>query len=451
MMTDTIAAIITAPGKSAVGIVRMSGPDVYDIAERLDEKHRRFEEVPSHTAHYGWVVDANQTARIDEVLFLVMKAPRSYTGEDVIEVHCHGGSAALGAILHAVFALGARPADAGEFSRRAFLNGKLDLTRAEAVMDIIDAPAEQALHIATEQKRGWLADEVIALRDELIELIAFLQADLDYPEDDIERLTRDEYIARAEALLNTLDGRLRSAERGRRLREGLHIAIAGRPNVGKSSLLNALIGRERAIVTDVPGTTRDVVSESIDVRGIPIRISDTAGIRQTDDVVEKIGVDLAKQSLEDADLALFVYDAAVGRTAEDEAIYAQVADRTHLIIANKIDLCSDMTTLPAGAIAVSARARTGLDALSDALYDHLVAGTDDSVDRHYVTNLRHVALLEQARDDLRAFIEGVQAGITEDMLVIDLQHAWEILGLVTGETASDDLIDTIFSRFCLGK
>lgn len=450
-VSDTIAAVITAPGRAAVGIIRLSGPDAVAIAAGLYEGRADLAQAATHTIHYGWVCEG--TRRVDEALFLLMRAPASYTGEDVVEIQCHGGSVSTQEILRLVLQRGARLADAGEFTKRAFINGKLDLTRAEAVMDIVEAESDAALAQAVAQKSGLLEARIREARERLLELVAFIQADLDYPEDDIERLTDDELAVRTGAVRADLAMLLATARRGRVIREGIRMVIMGAPNVGKSSLLNALLGRDRAIVTDIAGTTRDVVTEHLTIHGVPVEILDTAGIRETDDAIEAIGVERAQQASREADLVLYVIDASRGASAEDEAQLAALGGKAVLLVANKSDLAPE-AALPAGytSVRTCAKMAEGIAALEDAIAGCILSdarvGTGDAV---VVSNARHIALLERCKGDLESFLDGLEMGMSKDILVIDLQNAWENLGLITGDTASEDLIDTIFSKFCLGK
>ena len=335
-VSDTIAAVITAPGRAAVGIIRVSGPEAVEMAAEVYEGRADLRTAQTHTIHYGWVVDAGR--RIDEALFLLMRSPASYTGEDVVEIQCHGGTVSTQEILRLLLRKGARLADAGEFTKRAFINGKLDLTRAEAVMDIVDAESDAALAQAVAQKSGLLETRIRDARERVLELVAFIQADLDYPEDDIERLTDDELAVRVGDVRADLAILIATAQRGRIYREGIKMVIMGAPNVGKSSLLNALLGRDRAIVTDIAGTTRDVVTEHLTIHGVPVEILDTAGIRATDDAIEAIGVERAQAASQEADLVLYVIDASKGVAEADLENLRALSDQAVLLLANKSDL-----------------------------------------------------------------------------------------------------------------
>lgn len=450
-VSDTIAAVITAPGRAAVGIIRVSGPEAVEMAAEVYEGRADLRTAQTHTIHYGWVVDAGR--RIDEALFLLMRSPASYTGEDVVEIQCHGGTVSTQEILRLLLRKGARLADAGEFTKRAFINGKLDLTRAEAVMDIVDAESDAALAQAVAQKSGLLETRIRDARERVLELVAFIQADLDYPEDDIERLTDDELAVRVGDVRADLAILIATAQRGRIYREGIKMVIMGAPNVGKSSLLNALLGRDRAIVTDIAGTTRDVVTEHLTIHGVPVEILDTAGIRATDDAIEAIGVERAQAASQEADLVLYVTDASKGVAEADLENLRALSGKAVLLLANKSDL-APQAVLPEEwqSVRICAKHGDGIAELEDAIAGCILSdarvGTGDAA---VVSNARHLALLERCKGDLESFLDGLEMGMSKDILVIDLQNAWENLGLITGDTASEDLIDTIFSKFCLGK
>lgn len=452
---ETIAQVVTAPGKGAVGIVRISGEAARAIGDALYEGRARLSEAESHTIHYGWVRRPDGT-RIDEALFMTMWAPRTYTGEDVVEIQCHGGTVATQEVLRAVLEAGAVPAEAGEFSRRAYLNGKLDLTRAEAIMDLVEAKNATMLQLAAAQKHGLLETKIEALREELLALIAYLQADIDFPEDDIERLDVATYGARAEDIMHELRSLIASGERGRIYKEGITLAIAGRPNVGKSSLTNALLGRQAAIVTDIPGTTRDVLRNRLTIGGLSVELLDTAGLRETADPVEAIGVALAEEAVQEADYLIYVLDGTRDVAPEDLDFLARHEAAKVLLVENKADLYETPTALPAPydarpVLRLSAKTGEGMAELERAVAALALAGTPETDDSFYVTNLRHLTLLEGALADMDSFRDGMACGISADFAVIDLQHAWVYLGLIVGAVAEDDLMNEIFSRFCLGK
>ncbi len=459
LQQDTIAALVTAVGESSVGIIRISGPEARMIANGIYKGKTDFLTAESHTVHYGYVYDKKQDKKIDEAIFLLMCGPRSFTGEDVVEVQCHGGMVVLKQVLQLILSSGARLAEQGEFSKRAFLNGRLDLAQAESIMDIVQAKTERGVDLALSQLQGSLSGMVKSLRADLLELIAFIQADIDYPDDDIERLTSEQFEARTINLQGQIAAVLQNAQKGKMIRDGLRVVIAGKPNVGKSSLLNALLGHERAIVTDIPGTTRDVIEEYINLNGVPLKIVDTAGIRETDNVVEQIGVDKAQQFVKNADLVLYVVDAVQGLTEEDHKMLADIQDQHVIYLMNKSDMGiteqvrADFADAIGGAsvLEISAREQIGLDKLEQSILDLFFSGTLEVQNDIMVTNVRHIQILEESAAHLAGFLTGLQLGMSVDFLVIDLQNAWEKLGKITGETVEEDLLDQIFSKFCLGK
>lgn len=456
---DTIAALVTAVGESSVGIIRISGPQAVEIAKKIYQGGSDLQKAQSHTIHYGYVYDWRQQKKIDEALFLLMRGPRSFTGEDVVEVQCHGGMVVLKQVLQLILLSGARLAEAGEYSKRAFLNGRLDLAQAESIMDIVQAKTERGVDLALSQLQGTLSVMVKALRADLLELIAFIQADIDYPDDDIERLTAQQFADRVSALQGQVEAVLQNAQKGKMIRDGLRVVIAGKPNVGKSSLLNALLGQERAIVTDIPGTTRDVIEEYINLNGIPLKIVDTAGIRETDNVVEQIGVDKAQQFVRSADLVLYVIDGVQGLTEQDQQLMADLKNQPVIYLLNKSDLgISDIVRQQVSdaishesMLEISAQEKNGLEQLEQKITDLFFAGTLEVSNQILVTNVRHIQILEESLAHLAGFLSGLELGLSVDFLVIDLQNAWEKLGKITGETVEDDLLDQIFSKFCLGK
>lgn len=456
---DTIAALVTAVGESSVGIIRISGPQAVSVAEKIYLGSSDLQTAQSHTIHYGYVYDWRQQKKIDEALFLLMRGPRSFTGEDVVEVQCHGGMVILKQVLQLILLSGARLAEAGEYSKRAFLNGRLDLAQAESIMDIVQAKTERGVDLALSQLQGTLSVMVKALRADLLELIAFIQADIDYPDDDIERLTAQQFAERVSALQGQVEAVLQNAQKGKMIRDGLRVVIAGKPNVGKSSLLNALLGQERAIVTDIPGTTRDVIEEYINLNGIPLKIVDTAGIRKTDNIVEQIGVDKAQQFVRNADLVLYVIDGVQGLTEQDKKLMADLQNQPVIYLLNKSDLgISDAVRQQVfdaighePMLEISAQEKNGLEQLEQKINDLFFSGTLEVSNQILVTNVRHIQILEESLSHLAGFLNGLELGLSVDFLVIDLQNAWEKLGKITGETVEDDLLDQIFSKFCLGK
>lgn len=452
-LPDTIAAIATALGPGAVAIVRLSGPQAVAIADRLFRAGGgRLPRVPlaarpSHGVHHGWLVDPADGEPVDEVLALVMRGPRSFTGEDVVELQTHGGAAA-GAVLALVLAQGARLAAAGEFAKRAFLSGRLDLAQAEAVGDVVSARTERALALAVGQLEGRLSRAVGEVRRGLVGLLARLEAAIDYPHE-IEDVPPDEAVALVDGALASLGAFLATARAGEVLREGLSLAIVGRPNVGKSSLLNALLGRERAIVTDVPGTTRDVLEESLDLAGVPFRVVDTAGIRETDDVVEAIGVARSRAALAQADVVLLVVDGPAGEAERELA--AAAAGKPLVVALNKADLHDSADPgLGGDNVSVSALTGAGLDALITTLVRVGLGGAAAPV-AGVAVNARHRACLLAARDALRDARASAAAGMAADFVAIDVQAAIAALGEVTGDAIAEEVIDEVFRSFCVGK
>ncbi len=459
LQQDTIAALVTAVGESSVGIIRISGPEAVKIADKIYQGKSDLLSADTHTIHYGYVYDWRNDKKIDEALFMLMRGPRSFTGEDVVEVQCHGGMVVLKQVLQLILLSGARLAEQGEYSKRAFLNGRLDLAQAESIMDIVQAKTDKGVDLALSQLQGTLSGMVKTLRADLLELIAFIQADIDYPDDDIERLTAEEQQQRVVNLKTQVANVLQNAQKGKMIRDGLKVVIAGKPNVGKSSLLNALLGQERAIVTDIPGTTRDVIEEYINLNGIPLKIVDTAGIRETDNVVEQIGVDRAQQFMKTADLVLYVVDAVQGLTEQDILMMEDIQNQPVIYLLNKSDVgISDEIRAQlkeaigeAPVLEISARDKIGLEQLEEKITDLFFAGTLEVSNDIMVTNVRHIQILEESMAHMDGFLNGIMLGLSVDFLVIDLQNAWEKLGKITGETVEEDLLDQIFSKFCLGK
>ena len=459
LQQDTITALVTAVGESSVGIIRISGPEAVKIADKIYQGKSDLLSADTHTIHYGYVYDWRNDKKIDEALFMLMRGPRSFTGEDVVEVQCHGGMVVLKQVLQLILLSGARLAEQGEYSKRAFLNGRLDLAQAESIMDIVQAKTDKGVDLALSQLQGNLSGMVKTLRADLLELIAFIQADIDYPDDDIERLTAEEQQQRVINLKTQVANVLQNAQKGKMIRDGLKVVIAGKPNVGKSSLLNALLGQERAIVTDIPGTTRDVIEEYINLNGIPLKIVDTAGIRETDNVVEQIGVDKAQQFMKTADLVLYVVDAVQGLTEQDTLMMEDIQNQPVIYLLNKsyVGISDEIRAQLKEAIGeapvleISARDKIGLEQLEEKITDLFFAGTLEVSNDIMVTNVRHIQILEESMAHMDGFLNGIMLVLSVDFLVIDLQNAWEILGKITGETVEEDLLDQIFSKFCLGK
>ena len=459
MTEDTISQIATPRGAGGIGIVRVSGSEALSVACRVfrSATGRDVREMAPYTACYGHVVRADGTV-IDACILLYMRAPHSYTGEDTVELQCHGGNIVLRAVLLRTWEAGARPAEAGEFTKRAFLSGRLDLARAEGVMELIAAKSERAARAAQERIAGAFSHAIEAVRTRLLGSIARIEAGIDFPEDDVEDMERDALRTEIAAAHDAVTCLMRGAKTGRALREGIKTVIVGRPNVGKSSLLNALLGTERAIVTDVPGTTRDVIEEQMSVEGIPLRLLDTAGLRTSDDAVEQLGIARTEEHLLGAELILAVFDGAAARTAEDDALIARLKGcRAHMIVlCNKSDCApvltaEDFSALSARVLFVSARTGAGLDELRRAIADGAVQAEDDLDDGALPNKEREVEALGRAAALLDEAMRTLAADMGTDFVSIDLRAAYEALGEILGETVDTDLIDRIFSEFCLGK
>jgi len=451
---DTIAAISTPLGEGAIGIVRLSGTDSFAIAQKIF-KGKDLASVASHTLNYGHIVDPDKNEILDEVMIGAMRSPKTFTREDIIEINTHGGIAVTNEILQLVIREGARLAEPGEFTKRAFLNGRVDLTQAEAVMDIIRAKTDKAMNIAVKQLDGSLSDLINNTRQEILNTLAQVEVNIDYPEyDDVEEATTEiirEKTSEFEALLTNL---LKTARRGKILREGISTAIIGRPNVGKSSLLNNLLREEKAIVTDIEGTTRDVIEEYVNINGVPLKLVDTAGIRETEDIVEQIGVERSKKALKEADLVLLVLNASEPLTDQDRQLLEISQDSNRIILLNKVDLPEkiEIDQLPEDHIKISVLKNQNIDQIEDRINALFFenAGLVEQ-DATYLSNARHISLIEKAVESLQAVNEGLALGMPVDLLQVDLTRTWEILGEITGDAAPDELITQLFSQFCLGK
>lgn len=458
MSEDTIAAISTAMSPSGIGIVRISGAGAVRTAGKIYRSpggKKRLEDVPSHTIHYGYIYDGDLMA--DEVLVMVMRGPRSYTGEDTVEINCHGGLLAVRRVLEAVLHAGARMAEPGEFTKRAFLNGRIDLSQAEAVMDVINAGSEYALDSSLSQLKGSVMRSVRKIREEILYEIAFIESALDDP----EHISLEGYPERLEEKTaqekERIERLIRSFSEGKMIREGIRTVIVGKPNAGKSSLMNMLVGEEKAIVTDVAGTTRDVLEEQVMLEGISLRMMDTAGIRETADLVEQIGVERARKYAREADLILYVVDASVPLDENDREILEIIRDRKTIVLLNKSDLpqvispgdLEQMGTWPV--LSISAGNRQGVEILEAQIRKMFFAGELEFNDQVYITNARHKNALEKARDSLEMVENSIAAGMPEDFFSIDLMDAYEALGTILGESVGEDLVNEIFSKFCTGK
>lgn len=457
MKTETIAAIATAVSSSGIGIIRISGDDAFKIIDRIFKaKHKRFlSEENSHTIHYGFIYDGDEM--IDEVLVMLMRGPHSYTGEDTIEIDCHGGILMVRRILETVIDHGARPAEPGEFTKRAFLNGRIDLSQAEAVIDVINAKNDYALKSSVSQLSGSVSRRIKELRNKIIYHIAFIESALDDPEHISLDGYGDKLSEEAESIRVEIGRLLVSSDNGKVISEGIKTVILGKPNAGKSSLMNFLVGQERAIVTEIPGTTRDTLEETITLSGISLNVVDTAGIRDTDDVVEKIGVSKARLAAEQADLVIYVVDASCDLDENDDDIISIIQDKKAVIILNKTDLAARVSSdelekkTNRCVIPVSVKQETGLHVLEDVIKSMFYQGDINFNDEVYITNARHKAALQQALDSVSMVIGSIENGMPEDFYSIDLMSAYEQLGVIVGEAIEEDLVNEIFSKFCMGK
>lgn len=457
MKSNTIAAIATPMTNSGIGVIRISGDQAFDIIYKIfcPEKQKNMKEVLSYTAHYGHVYDGDQL--LDECIVLIMKGPHSYTAEDVAEIQCHGGVVVMKKILEAVFRAGAVPAEPGEFTKRAFLNGRIDLSKAEAVMDLIQSKNEFAMESSLKQLSGVLGRKITDLRKQLIHSVAFIESALDDPEHYSVDGFSVELKHQVEQMIEELHHFLENADNGRILKEGIQTVIVGKPNAGKSSVLNVLLGEERAIVTEIAGTTRDTLEESIQIKGIPLNIIDTAGIRDTNDLIEQIGVDKAKELLKKADLILYVVDTSSHMTEEDEEIIKLIEGKETIVLLNKADLDSlvlreEIEQRGFHHVAViSAKEQTGIEELYQMIQDIFFEGNVSFNDEIYLTNMRHKNAVSDALKSLSMVLQSIEDGMPEDFFSIDLMDAYEHLGFITGESVGEDLVNEIFAEFCMGK
>lgn len=458
MMKDTIAAISTPMGEGGIAVIRISGDEAVQVADQVFRSKTKLPEAPTHTVHYGMIVDLATGERVEEALVTVMRAPRSFTMEDVVEVSCHGGIVSVRKVLELLLSAGARLAEPGEFTKRAFLNGRIDLAQAEAVIDLIRSKSDRAFKLALKQVEGTLSKRIKALRHKLVELMAHIEVNIDYPEHDVEELTSSHIRNQAQLAIQEIEQLLRSAQEGRILREGIVTAIVGRPNVGKSSLLNALAQENKAIVTDIPGTTRDVIEEFVTVNGIPLKLLDTAGIRETADVVEQIGVSRSRGALEDADMVLLVLNAAEPLHEDDRKLLEELREKQTIVVVNKTDLPMQLeleeirSRIPEDRLVMlSVQEQVGLDQLEKAISALFFAGGVEAGDMTYVSNVRHIHLLKKAQASLEEALQAAERMVPIDMIQIDVRNAWEELGEIIGDSVGESLIDQIFSQFCLGK
>ncbi|WP_431802124.1 tRNA uridine-5-carboxymethylaminomethyl(34) synthesis GTPase MnmE [Halobacillus andaensis] len=458
MEMDTITAISTPMGEGAIAIVRLSGPEAVSIADSLF-RGKDLNQVESHTMHYGKLIDPETGDIAEEVMVSVMRAPKTFTREDVVEINCHGGLVSVNRVLEIALANGARLAEPGEFTKRAFMNGRIDLSQAEAVMDLIRAKTDRAMNVALKQMDGRLSHLIQDLRQKLLETLAHVEVNIDYPEyDDVEEMSNEMMREKTREVLQEVEQLLETARQGKILREGLGTAIIGRPNVGKSSLMNALVHENKAIVTEVPGTTRDVIEEYVNVRGVPLRLIDTAGIRETEDIVERIGVERSRQVLQEADLILLVLNYGDELTEEDKKLFEAVNDLNIIVIVNKMDLdpkldLEEVKRLAGDhpVISTALIREEGIDQLENAIADTFFEGDLDAGDMTYVSNVRHVQLLKQAKQALEDAQNGMDMDVPIDVVQIDVTRTWELLGEIIGDAVHESLIDQLFSQFCLGK
>jgi tRNA modification GTPase len=458
---DTIAAISTPMGEGAIAIVRLSGDEAVQIADRVFQSPsgKKLIEEKSHTIHYGHLVDPVSGETVEEVMVSLMKAPKTFTREDVVEVNCHGGIVAVNRVLTLILNEGARLAEPGEFTKRAFLNGRIDLSQSEAVMDLIRAKTDRAMNVALGQMEGKLSKLIGELRNALVETLAQVEVTIDYPEyDDVEEMTIPHMLEKCTWVKEEINKLLRTSSQGKILREGLSTVIIGRPNVGKSSLLNSLVQENKAIVTDIAGTTRDIIEEYVNVRGVPLRLVDTAGIRETEDIVERIGVERSRQVLKEADLILLVINSAEELSVEDERLFEAVSGMDTIVVINKTDLPQKVdlkkveSLLEEGKIVTTSLLKDeGIDELEEAIATLFFEGNLESEDLTYVSNARHIALLQKAHKTIEDALGAAEAGVPVDMIQIDVTRTWEILGEIVGDTVQEGLINELFSRFCLGK
>ncbi len=456
--TDTIAAIATAMGEASIAVIRVSGPEAITIVDRIFLSNSKLKDCATHTVHYGMINKIDDQSVIDEVLVTVMREPRTYTREDVVEVSTHGGWQAVQAVLREIIRAGARYAEPGEFTKRAYLHGRIDLSQAEGVMELIAAQTDLARVAALRQVQGTLKQSIQAIRHNMLEVLARIEVTIDYPEHDDEQATSEFVEEKAKGLMRRLHDLLDEALHGRILRDGVRLAIVGRPNVGKSSLLNSLVKVDRAIVTDIPGTTRDVIEERVDIGGIPFAIVDTAGIRETEDIVEKIGVAKSREVVEQADFIVVLLDGSRPLVETDLELLGLLAHKKGFVLINKVDLPiaidTDFVDHQVGTERVMLYSTfSHQDLLKfEQKICHFVAGSGQQVsDAPFLASNRHIMLLEETLDCLQNVLDSVQEGQTLDLVAVDMQQAWITLGEVIGETPREDLLDQIFSQFCLGK
>ncbi len=455
---DTIAAIATSIGESGIAIIRVSGARALHIVGKVFQGMASFglDNMKSHTLRYGYIVDTATGDKIDEVIVTYMKAPKSFTTEDTVEVNCHGGVISTKKVLEEILKSGARLAEPGEFTKRAFLNGRIDLSQAEAVIDIIRAKTDLGLKSAFMQSEGRLSKEITVLRNKILQIIAHIEATVDFPEDDLEEATSKQVLIVIEELINYINSLIKSAGHGKIIREGLSTVIIGKPNVGKSSLLNALLMENRAIVTDIPGTTRDIIEEYINIGGIPVKIVDTAGIRETEDLVEKLGVERSRSKIDEADLVILMLDGSEPLSEEDRSIIDYIKDKKYIVLINKEDLAQrleeeDLIKLNTRFIfKISAKEARGMEYIEESIMELFFSGEITNSDI-MITNTRHLEALYRAFESCGAARNTLLNTLAIDLASIDLRNAWKSLGEITGDTLEEDIVDKIFSEFCIGK
>jgi len=455
---DTIAALSTPYGTGGIGVIRISGEKAFKVASKIFVSAKSMEEISSHSVTYGKIVDPMTEATVDEVLLIKMCKPHTFTREDVVEINCHGGIVVINRVLELLLKYGARPAEAGEFTKRAFLNGRIDLSQAEAIIDLINSKTVESSKAAISHLEGRLSKKLKAIRGILIELLAHIEVTVDYPEHDIEELTGEKVLESLNVIKNELMTLAKTFERGKILREGINVVIAGKPNVGKSSLLNQLAGSARAIVTDIPGTTRDTIEEYVNIKGIPAKITDTAGIRSTQDIIEKIGVDKAYKAIEDADLIIMVIAADTGILQEDAEILKRIKGKKSLVLINKTDLANmqkidEIRKQVKGGIVLEASVinEQGIEGLEDKIAELFFKGDISQNDEILLTNARHKNLVDRAISDIEQALSSFDLGMPLDMVTIDIKNSAECIGQITGESVDEAVMHNIFSRFCIGK
>lgn len=457
-MEDTIAAISTPYGEGGIGIIRISGEESLNILKKIFRRPGQNQKIMDHMLTYGHILDSSNDKIVDEVLAVYMKEPKTYTGEDIVEINCHGGIVPLRKTLELVYKSGARPAERGEFTQRAFLNGRLDLSQAEAVIDLIKAKADSSFDVAIKQLGGSLSDKITEIRAGLMDVLVDLTVNIDYPDEDIEILTYDKLEKSLETAQNELNKLIDSADTGRIISEGLRISIIGKPNVGKSSIMNSLLRESRAIVTDIPGTTRDIIEERMSISGIPVVLTDTAGIRETDDKIESIGIEKSKQAFNNADLVFFVLDGGRKFDSEDEEILRHIDMSKTIVILNKTDLelridekYIEEITGEAKIIKTSVATGSGINEIEEAVRELVYGGKVSQSESVMVTNARHKNLLLKARKSVNIAIDMVEIKQPFELIEMEVHESFDMLGEIIGETVTDDVLNEVFSRFCLGK